>query len=175
MQRKSASGQCAGFTLLEILTVIVVIGLLAVLLAPAADGIRKKAQGIKCANNLRSLHVAANLYVEQNNSWPQIPIDPTDQKAYGRQWIEVLRPFGPQEVTWICPTIQRLLNNPDFKDPANFRTDYLASTFSPGRMLPFKWSTQPWFLEKGSVHGKGNLLIFADGSIKPLNEVVSNQ
>lgn len=160
---------------MELMTVIVIIGILAVLLAPAAQGIRKKAQGVKCQNNLRSLHVAASLYVDQHNSWPQVPMDAGNMEAYSRQWVEILRPFGPQEIAWICPTIQSLLNNPNLDDPTNFRADYIASTFSTGRMTPFKWSTQPWFVEKGSVHGQGNLLIFADGSIKPLNEVTSSQ
>ncbi len=51
-----------GFTLVEMLICVAVIGLLAGLLAPALSAAREKARRVRCAGNLRQLGVAWQMY-----------------------------------------------------------------------------------------------------------------
>ena len=163
-----------GFTLLELGVVVAVVAILAALTIPVVSHLRARAQRVKCTNNLRNLSAAANLYLQQNGSWPQIPPSsaegPSDE--YSKAWIAALAPFNATRETWICPTIQNLLGNPDFNEPDNVRIDYIATPFDDKPITPTQWARQPWFIERGNVHGSGNLIIFTDGSISDLNTVV---
>ncbi len=161
--------------MLELATVVVIILILTLLLLPAISSMRARAQRAQCMANLRSLYTAAELFVQQNGSWPQIAVaddesDSSDQ-AYATAWIAALAPFGPTQKTWICPTIQGLLQNPDLSKPENVRVDYVATTFDDKPTTPHQWPRQPWFAEVGDVHGNGNLIIFTDGSISDLKTV----
>jgi prepilin-type N-terminal cleavage/methylation domain-containing protein len=166
----------AAFSLLELLIVIVVIGILATLLIPVISTMTARAQRVQCTANLRSLYVAANLYVQQNGSWPQIAMSDSDSadQEYANTWIAALQPFGPTQKTWICPTIQALLGNPDLSKPENVRTDYIAMPFDDKPTTPHQWPKQPWFVESGDVHGNGQLIVFTDGSISDLKTVAAN-
>ena len=56
-----------GFTLLELLVVLAVIAILAALLLTAVGGGRARAQSAVCANNLRQLGIAFQLYLHDNS------------------------------------------------------------------------------------------------------------
>jgi type II secretory pathway pseudopilin PulG len=62
-----------GFTLLELLTVIIIIVLLASMIIPTMAGLRARADRGKCMSNLRQLYVAASGYVDSQGHWPQVP------------------------------------------------------------------------------------------------------
>jgi type II secretory pathway pseudopilin PulG len=165
----------AGFTLLELVIVFVIIAILSILLLPAISAVRARAQRVQCMANLRSLYTATELFIQQNGSWPQITMSDSDsaEEEYAKAWIDALAPFGPTQKTWICPTAQNLLGNPDLSNPDNVRIDYGATTFDDKPTTPHQWSRQPWFAEVGNVHGNGNLIIFTDGSISDLKTVAS--
>jgi prepilin-type N-terminal cleavage/methylation domain-containing protein len=164
----------SGFSLLELGIVIAIVAIVAVMIVPILATIRRRAQRVNCANNLRNLSVGANLFVQQNSSWPQIPPAGAtgSQEEHAEAWISALAPFGPTRETWICPAIQNLLNNPDYKATENARIDYIATSFDDKPATPYEWPRQPWFIETGDVHGNGNLIIFTDGSISDLKTVV---
>jgi len=64
---RAARRPAAGFTLLELLTVIAIIGILAALLFPTLGKVRETAQRTADANNLREILKAATLYATENN------------------------------------------------------------------------------------------------------------
>jgi len=167
----------AGFTLLELLIALVIIAILSLLILPVLSGMRARAQRAQCMANLRSLYTATELFIQQNGTWPQIAVPDSDSADddYAKAWIAALQPFGPTQKTWICPTIQNLLGNPDVSDPANVRLDYAATSFDDKPMTPHQWPRQPWFAEVGDVHGNGNLIIFTDGSISDLKTIAAKQ
>jgi len=158
----------AAFSLLELTIVIGVIAILAALSLPVIGGIRSRAQRLQCMGNLRSLHVAAEQYVQDNNQWPQIKGNPTSP-AFAQKWISALSPYQIQPKTWICPTIENALGNPDYTSPGKQRVDYVGMPFDDKPMTPHQWPRMPWFVEYGNVHGNGQLIIFTDGSISDLN------
>lgn len=165
-----------GFTLLELAVVIGIIAILAVLSVPVISKLRSRAQRVQCAANLKSLAVSANLYLQQNNDiWPQIPIaDGQASEDYANAWFTALEPFGITRKTWICPTMQSDMGSPDYSTSDTARIDYFTTPFDDKPGTSHKWARQPWFIERGDVHGNGNLMIFADGSISDLKTVVNS-
>jgi hypothetical protein len=141
------------------------------MLLPLHSSLKGKAERANCASNLRNMFVATNAYLQEHeNVWPQVTSKVTSPD-YALAWIEFLKPYGMQRENWVCPTVQRTLKNPDLSDDKLVRIDYLATYFASTPRLPFRWSTQPWFAERGDVHGDGNLVVFATGDVKSLNQV----
>ena len=60
------TGHQSGFTLLELLIVVIIISILASLLLSGLSKAKAKAQGIKCLNNTRQLMFAWHMYADDN-------------------------------------------------------------------------------------------------------------
>ena len=175
MKCRATRRTARAFTLLEVLVAIGIIAILGVLVLVAAGGLRQRAQRAQCMANLRSLHVAANLHVQEHNQWPQIytvaNADKTDEE-FAELWIAALQPYGVQRKTWICPSIQSDSGNPDYLRPGDVRIDYISTAFDDKPGTPHEWPEQPWFIERGNMHGRGNLIIFANGRIVHSDELI---
>lgn len=174
----------AAFTLLEVSVAIVIIAIIVVLAIPAIAKLRARAQRAQCTANLKSLHVATQLYMQEHQTWPQFRPggqNDSDWGDFAKQWIAALAPHGPTAKTWICPTRQNMLGNPDYLEPGKERIDYIPTPFDDKPTTPFDLGTPntagqavpiPWFNEAEDVHGNGNLLVFADGSVSDLKSIV---
>ncbi len=153
---------------------IAIIVIVAALGIPLVMKLRARAQRVQCMTNLRGLYTGAELFLQENQHWPQISAgsgDDADMSDYATGWMAALQPFAVEQKTWICPTIQNLLGNPDMAASQNLRIDYVATPFDDKPTTPHRWARQPWFAEVGNMHGNGNLIIFADGSISDLKTV----
>ncbi len=63
----------SGFTLMELLIAITIIGALATLIVPASQRVVGKSRASHCLNNLRQLGAALNLYLtDHNNTMPTL-------------------------------------------------------------------------------------------------------
>ena len=164
------------FTILEVSIAIVIIAILTVLMIPVISKFRARAQRAQCSANLKNLYIAADLYLQENGTWPQIARSGPDAapEEFANAWITALAPFGPTRKTWICPTIENLMENPDYTTAAETRIDYIATPFDDKPATPHRWPRQPWFAERADVHGNGNLIIFTDGSIGDLKSILQN-
>jgi prepilin-type N-terminal cleavage/methylation domain-containing protein len=167
-------GNSSGFTLLEILTVVIIIVILTTMIIPVVRGVQSKAGRMGCASNLKSLYVAASAYIVDHQQWPQIA-EKVSSDRYSERWMEALRPYGVSPINWRCPAVERQLGNPLKRDPKDKRIDYFASPFGPQQRAAYQWSTQPWFIERSDAHGNGNLMIFPDGAVKPLGDIVKRR
>ncbi|EIQ01483.1 prepilin-type N-terminal cleavage/methylation domain-containing protein [Opitutaceae bacterium TAV1] len=58
----------AAFTLIELLTVIAIIGILAAIIIPTVGSVRKSARATQCVSNLRQIGTAINLYTTDHKN-----------------------------------------------------------------------------------------------------------
>lgn len=162
----------AAFTLMELMTVVLIIGILLAMILPGFGYFRNRAERSKCLQNLRNLYVCTTSYLQDHGSWPQIDPGTLNTPAYPEAWVKALEPYHLSEQNWVCPSVQRLLNNPDLTKSETRRIDYLATPFGDERHLPYKYPRQPWFIERGDMHGDGQLILFPDGKVQSLKEVL---
>ena len=97
-----------GFTLIELISVIAIIGLLAGLLFPVVGRVMDNADTTKCLSNLKQIGASINLYcAEHNNMLPFIETDPTNPVYPEGTKVEpigeVLKPYGVTPGVLTCP------------------------------------------------------------------------
>lgn len=115
-------GSLRAFTLIELLTVMAIIGVLAGLLLPALSAAKGRARTAACASNLRQFGLALQLYAQDHEDRLP-PNGDGNQEALGNKWVDgwlglpgpdctntlylrqsLLAPYLAQEVAvWRCP------------------------------------------------------------------------
>jgi prepilin-type N-terminal cleavage/methylation domain-containing protein len=154
-----------GFTILEILAVVAILGVLLALSFPALETIRPAAERAICMNNLKNLRVAFSGYATEG--WPQIPEGiKLGSLAEQRWWLEKTeKELGLSKSAWQCPTVRRQFASAPKKDRPLIH--YLPTPFSKEPNRANKSSQMPWFIEIGDAHGQGNLLVRQNGTVEP--------
>ena len=159
-----------GMTLVEILTVIVIIGVLAALVFSVSNLLPQRAENAKCLANMRSLQVCLASYIQDVGHWPQEPESIRDNvNATEDWWLNALASYGATPETWQCPTIKRMISRKS--TDGRPKIHYTPTMFDDNPLTPYKWSTQPWLIEIGNMHGNGGNICFPDGSIRTMNDV----
>lgn len=162
-----------GFTLLEIIAVVLVLSILVLLAIPNYKPMLAKAQEVVCASKMRSIRLALGNYLDDHEMvWPQPP-ESEDDKATAAFWIATLQPYGISESGWQCPTLRSMMRDQGQRE--DYGIHYFPTRFDATPNIANRWATQPWLIEMADAHGNGPLICFPDGSIKPLFKVLAEQ
>ena len=100
-----------GFTLMELLVVISIMGLLAGILLPTLSMARQRALRAECISNLRQIGIALLLYAgDYNGSYPiaggYIKWGEKDPTTGNYGWMEQLYPYSNNKELYSCPANQ---------------------------------------------------------------------
>jgi prepilin-type N-terminal cleavage/methylation domain-containing protein/prepilin-type processing-associated H-X9-DG protein len=116
-----------GFTMLEVLVVIAIIGVLAALLVPAIQAAREAARRIQCRNNLKQMGLALHNYHNVFGAFPMGYVSPTQSlplaTSPGWGWAALMLPQLDQRV---------LYDSANFSLPIEFNENHTARTTAVG-------------------------------------------
>lgn len=88
-----------GFTLVEIMIVVVIIGLLAAMAIPAFNKVRETSQAKTCVNNLRQIASAADQYFLENGGETSVTLG----GLVGTEEYIKATPTCPKNGTYLTP------------------------------------------------------------------------
>lgn len=91
-QSADRSPRSAGFTLVELLVVITIIGILVALLLPAVQAAREAARRMQCGNNLKQMGLAIHGFANANNAIPPSRVCP-----FHATWVQSLAPYMEEQ------------------------------------------------------------------------------
>ncbi len=85
-----------GFTLIELMIVVVIIGILAAIAIPKFQDVTRSAENAACRSNMRNIITALNMYLMENNQYPGA--------FEGHVWREISYIDGYARKDFRCPS-----------------------------------------------------------------------
>lgn len=117
-----------GFTLVELLVVITIIGILISLLLPAVQSAREAARRLQCSNNLKQLALALHNYTSALRVFP--PGHISEVQATGTKWCYTHEVnHGAPWTVLVLPYLEEKARYDEFDFSRNFTSNRYFCTF----------------------------------------------
>jgi len=152
------------FTLIELLVDIAIIGILVAMLLPSLARAHGAAISVACANNMKQLALATQIYVDDDTSG-ELP------RRSSPSWMETLRPTYRDLKILRCPAdlIASSPTNSSYPGHAaprtyimNGWTDYFETTLSPENWNLYKTYQWPNGLKQSAIRYPSDTIIFGE-------------
>ncbi len=165
-----------GFTLVELLVVVAIIGILSALLLSSLRSAMSNGKRAQCASQLHQLHVAFTLYANDNSSnFPNINNDAPDGAqgfaAYLSNYVENTNPalFRCTNPSGTAPTDSYYYLNDNFNDnkPAGLDkvSTIIGAPISKIEILGCRFNYQNGVKTGFMPHARGINTLFGDGRV----------
>lgn len=106
--RVRIQGRKSGFTIIELLVVIVIVGILTGLLAQAVGRVKEKGRSIGCVSNMRQLGLGILMYADdQGGALPMATNFSVDKSSADRIWVTPISSYIHGRNVFICPSARR--------------------------------------------------------------------
>lgn len=160
-----------GFTIVEILVVIAILGLLAAIIIPSFNRMKRSAQSTLCVGNLRGIGIALNTYfLDHGTTFPTL-VAARESRGDDELAIdtELLEYVGNDELVFKCPSDHQGLFE---KTGSSYFWNSLINGQKPSNMdmlgVIDKASGIPIASDKENFHehvGDGVNMLYADGHV----------
>ncbi|AHF90981.1 N-terminal cleavage protein [Opitutaceae bacterium TAV5] len=144
---RDTSGNAAAFTLIELLTVIVIIGILCAIIIPTTVKVRQNARTAQCLSNLRQIGIASMAYANDNKD--MLPLRgasdgdynttfpwPIGSSERGKTWNQKIASYMGMD--WVSARSRFICQEANPKPDTDHKTTYNIS----------------FFLDRGPVKGR---------------------
>jgi prepilin-type N-terminal cleavage/methylation domain-containing protein/prepilin-type processing-associated H-X9-DG protein len=127
----------AGFTLVELLTVIAILGILAAILFSVLGNVVEKSRSIQCLSNLRQFGVAAHMYADDNAGRLPSSSHHREEDGSSLSWTETLETYLGPDFIGRCPSV------PDHPARITYALNDLLTESGDGAGIPLTFCRDP--------------------------------
>ncbi len=160
-----------GFTLVELLMVISIIGILVALLLPAVQSAREAGRRTECSNNLKQLGLALQSYHTVYGIFPAAMIIPAGEAPnsttqWMQNWVIAILPFLEQKELYNSFDLTQPISAAVHRQARGTRLSVMLCPTDSGASVPYY---NPGFCNEGDNWARGNY--GANGSLQQLFDV----